>query len=53
MTVYAVGDIQGCLNPLQKLLDKVSFEPGKDQLWAAGDIVNRGPQSLDTMLNVT
>ncbi|RLA47734.1 MAG: diadenosine tetraphosphatase [Gammaproteobacteria bacterium] len=49
MTVYAVGDIQGCLEPLQKLLDKVSFEPGKDQLWAAGDIVNRGPQSLHTI----
>ena len=49
MTVYAVGDIQGCLDPLKRLLDKIDFEAGRDQLWAAGDIVNRGPKSLDTL----
>lgn len=49
MTIYAVGDIQGCLEPLQKLLAAVSFDQTKDQLWSTGDIVNRGPQSLATL----
>ncbi|MDF1831729.1 MAG: symmetrical bis(5'-nucleosyl)-tetraphosphatase [Porticoccaceae bacterium] len=49
MTIYAVGDLQGCLEPLLCLLEKVSFKPEKDQLWAAGDVVNRGPQSLETL----
>lgn len=49
MTVYAVGDIQGCLTPLRQLLDKVGFDPDRDQLWAVGDLVNRGPQSLETL----
>ncbi|WP_438951418.1 symmetrical bis(5'-nucleosyl)-tetraphosphatase [Porticoccus sp.] len=49
MTIYAVGDLQGCLKPLQQLLKKVHFEPGKDCLWSVGDIVNRGPDSLDTL----
>jgi bis(5'-nucleosyl)-tetraphosphatase (symmetrical) len=49
MTIYAVGDLQGCLEPLLCLLEKVDFKPEKDQLWAAGDVVNRGPQSLETL----
>ncbi|MBQ0720063.1 MAG: symmetrical bis(5'-nucleosyl)-tetraphosphatase [Gammaproteobacteria bacterium] len=49
MTNYAVGDLQGCLDPLLCLLEKVNFDPQQDQLWAAGDIVNRGPQSLQTL----
>lgn len=49
MTIYAVGDIQGCLEPLQRLLDKVSFDATKDQLWSTGDTVNRGPKSLETL----
>lgn len=49
MSLYIVGDIQGCLDPLQHLLQQVKFEPGKDQLWSTGDIVNRGPRSLDTL----
>jgi len=49
MTIYAVGDLQGCLEPLLCLLEKVNFNPREDQLWAAGDIVNRGPQSLETL----
>lgn len=49
MTIYAVGDLQGCLEPLLCLLDKVNFKPEEDQLWAAGDVVNRGPQSLETL----
>jgi len=49
MAVYAVGDIQGCYKPLRKLLDKVKFNPKKDVLWCAGDLVNRGPDSLKTL----
>ncbi|MBX2835490.1 MAG: symmetrical bis(5'-nucleosyl)-tetraphosphatase [Gammaproteobacteria bacterium] len=49
MTVYAIGDLHGCLSPLQRLLDKISFEPSTDKLWFVGDIVNRGPQSLETL----
>jgi len=49
MTSYAVGDIQGCLEPLLKLLKTVSFDPASDQLIAVGDLINRGPQSLETL----
>ena len=49
MTVYAVGDLQGCLQPLQCLLKEVAFDPAKDRLWLVGDLVNRGPQSLATL----
>ena len=46
MTLYAAGDLQGCIDPLHRLLDRVHFDPAKDCLWLTGDIVNRGPQSL-------
>ncbi len=49
MAVYAVGDIQGCFQPFQSLLREVNFNPDTDQLWVAGDLVNRGPQSLETL----
>ncbi|MFT0211298.1 symmetrical bis(5'-nucleosyl)-tetraphosphatase [Pseudomonas sp. F1_0610] len=49
MRCYAVGDIQGCLDPLMCLLDKVGFDPQQDQLWCVGDLVNRGPKSLQTL----
>ena len=49
MTQYAVGDIQGCLQPLLKLLEQVAFNPRQDQLISVGDLINRGPQSLETM----
>lgn len=49
MTVYAVGDIQGCYDCLRRLLDQVRFDPGVDRLWSVGDLVNRGPKSLETL----
>ena len=49
MAVYAIGDIQGCLQPLQCLLQQVAFDPQRDRLWLVGDLVNRGPQSLETL----
>lgn len=49
MAVYAVGDLQGCLEPLQCLLEHVSFDPASDKLWLVGDLVNRGPESLETL----
>jgi bis(5'-nucleosyl)-tetraphosphatase (symmetrical) len=49
MATYAVGDIQGCLQPLRCLLERVAFVPGPDALWVCGDLVNRGPDSLETL----
>ncbi|WP_434773156.1 symmetrical bis(5'-nucleosyl)-tetraphosphatase [Pseudomonas entomophila] len=49
MAVYAVGDLQGCLQPLKCLLERVRFDPKVDRLWLVGDLVNRGPESLETL----
>jgi len=48
MATYAIGDIQGCYRSLKQLLNKVRFN-SQDQLWLCGDLVNRGPQSLDVL----
>lgn len=49
MATYAIGDIQGCCDPLKRLLDLVKFDPARDKVWLVGDLVNRGPQSLETL----
>ena len=49
MATYAIGDIQGCYDPLRRLLERIQFEPAHDQLWLVGDLVNRGPQSLEVL----
>lgn len=49
MAVYAVGDIQGCHIELVRMLDQISFDPVADRLWLVGDLVNRGPGSLEVL----
>jgi bis(5'-nucleosyl)-tetraphosphatase (symmetrical) len=49
MATYAIGDLQGCFDPLQELLGEIGFRESADLLWFVGDLVNRGPQSLETL----
>jgi len=49
MSTYAIGDIQGCFESLQCLLEKIQFNPQQDKLWLVGDLINRGPDSLATL----
>lgn len=49
MAIYAIGDVQGCFAELQALLVEIAFNPKKDTLWFTGDLVNRGPASLEVL----
>ena len=45
--------MQGCLEPLDALLGRIGFEPGRDRLWFCGDLVNRGPDSAGVLTRVS
>lgn len=49
MATWAIGDLQGCYGPTQRLLERIRFDPAHDRLWFCGDLVNRGGESLQTL----
>ncbi|MDT8364659.1 MAG: symmetrical bis(5'-nucleosyl)-tetraphosphatase [Nitrosomonas sp.] len=53
MSTYAIGDLQGCYQHFQQLLDLIGFSADRDRLWLVGDVVNRGPDSLMVLRALT
>ncbi len=49
MATWAIGDVHGCFRTLRKLLKRIGFDGAADRLWLTGDLVNRGPSSLETL----
>jgi bis(5'-nucleosyl)-tetraphosphatase (symmetrical) len=49
MATWAIGDIHGCWVTLQRLLERIEWDPERDSLWLVGDLVNRGPSSLEVL----
>jgi bis(5'-nucleosyl)-tetraphosphatase (symmetrical) len=53
MSTYLIGDVHGCIDELKALLAQVNFNPEQDRLWLTGDLVARGPNSLEVLRYVS